>query len=1112
MRMRWARPLATPGSKAGSDAADDANGDADDSGAAAARSPTPLAEPAARLGWLLGQVRRRLRLREAARSSLLWGAASLGSGTALVSLAAVLGPSVLWLPLLTAWGVATGSALTLVLWRAFSHRESDEDIARYIGARVPDLRSDLLSTVQLQAEPPDGSSQALVLELCRRTAAAAATLTPTELCELRPAWQAGGIAAAVAVGVALWATMAGLPLRQGLHYLVQLPPPHPIQTSTEPLVGDIRLLLSYPKYTGLPQRTIPGSSGDVLALPGTQVRVEARALGRVERAQLIVLFGPAAVAKERAQPVQIVRADSRGGPLGATQYPLLTAGFTVQQAGLYYFVIDRTPHDSVRESAGHRIDIEADHPPRIDLFAPAAELEVTGARRIELAYSAEDDFGLGEIDLVYRIGGTPERRKHLRPDGRSDSRPDSRSDSRTDSGKPDGSRRPGSSGSGPVTVAVAAAPRNIAAKIEWDLSELELAPGARVTYYMEARDLDNVNGPNVGRSREYALRILSPREKSDALLKSQEQLRELAIQLLGDRLELGRAMPAHATELPPEQLERVLGVHRKTEAFLLQIGRLQQDSARTDPAAGAVVPKDLQNILQEIGRRLGKLTQDEESVLGELRKARLAAVKVRPGAAKELVVATDRHIAELERDVITLDDLIGRQRLEELLAISDEMTALRDRMRQLLAEYKKAPSEALRRELERELRGFERRMAELMEKARHLSSELPDEFLNREAMGQSDLQSRIDRLRDLIQKGDVTRAEQEMERMSQALDNLVKGMEQNLRGFRRERFTAEEKALGELENRLSDLAHDQEELKAQTESVKQNASARARQLLKDRAEALSRRLQGDISKLRKLLGEVDVAPLGPWGSDELDKTNKRVDDLERMLEQGDLDEARQMASEAEQSLGKLEGELRSEEQASRWGQRVRLGRSRARIEQAKPVAHDIATEIEKALPRPEEILSPAERKQLAELRGAQEALRKRSAELGRDIPKRAQQTKDAPLLERLAQQAPEMIRKATGFMEQSAGELLRLQPRNAATAQGQAVEQLSQMRQQMQQARRPQNEGAGMRSERDPIKIPGADEYHAPKEFRQDILDAAKREAPPEYREQVKRYYEELIQ
>jgi hypothetical protein len=60
----------------------------------------------------------------------------------------------------------------LVLWRVFSHCDSDEQIARYIGHRVPDLRSDLLSTVQLLAEPQSGTSQALIQELCRRTAAA----------------------------------------------------------------------------------------------------------------------------------------------------------------------------------------------------------------------------------------------------------------------------------------------------------------------------------------------------------------------------------------------------------------------------------------------------------------------------------------------------------------------------------------------------------------------------------------------------------------------------------------------------------------------------------------------------------------------------------------------------------------------------------------------------------------------------------------------------------------------------------------------------------------------------------------------------------------------------
>ena len=521
------------------------------------------------------------------------------------------------------------------------------------------------------------------------------------------------------------------------------------------------------------------------------------------------------------------------------------------------------------------------------------------------------------------------------------------------------------------------------------------------------------------------------------------------------------------------------------------------------PTRGA---KLLPKALQELGRRLGKLTQDEEVVLGELRKGRER--RGRGGAVKDKDVAqhNDRHVGEVERDTLLLDDLIGQKRLEELLAISDEMSQLRDRMKQMLAEYGKHPSEALRKELERELRAFERRMAELIDKARAMQGELPDEFMNREALGQSDMQSRLDRLRDLISKGDVHKAQEELNRMSQALDGLVKGLEHGLRGFRRERFSAEEKALSELEGKVADLAHDQEELRQRTDAVRQSAAARTRQVLRDRVEALSKRLSADIQKLRKTLEGVDVAPLGPWGTDEMDKVQKRLDDLQRMVEQGDLDEAKAMASEAEQSLGRLEEEVRGEEQASRWGLKVRLSRSRAKLEQARPQARDIVNEIARALPRPEEVLSPAERQQLGELRAQEEALRKRVGELGRELGKRARESKDAPRLEQLAQEAPEGLRKATGFMEQSEGELKRLQPRGASSAQGQALEQLGQLRRDMQEARRPRNEGAGMRSEREPVKIPGVDEYRAPKEFRQDLLDAAKREAPSEYREQVRRY------
>ena len=1043
--------------------------------------PPVEASPQKQLSGYLQQVRQRLLGREKLRVLLLWMQAVGVCGSALLVLAAQSGPSWFWLPLVAAYTVLSLIALAVVQVRVRSVRTSDDAMARFIGDRLPDVRSELLSSVELQRETGTGPERALIEELTQRTIAALGTVQPATLVDWWPVRQAAATGLLLLLFGSFSTMMGLLPLAKGVHTVLTISPPEPVTIATEPLLGDIRLLLVYPKYTGLQQRTIPGSTGDIMALPGTQVRIEAWALVPVERAQLI-LVGEAG---ETSQPVQVGRPKSgQDSPM-----PLLSASLTVTKPGSYHFVIKNGHKALLREGQSHRIAVETDHPPRIDLFAPAPELEVTSTRRVELAYSAEDDFGLGDIDLVYHVGTGPERRRRLRSAPTVDSKPDDKPTHK--------------SGLAAPTV-----PRNLAAKIEWDLSEIELQPGVRVTYFAEAHDLNNVSGPGIGRSREYALFIQSPRQRQEALLQSQSQLREQAVLLLADRIDLVRALGKDATELTSDGADRAQTVHRKSETFLLLIGRVQQDSARGERPA-----KDLLAALQEIADRLGKLNQEEATLLQDLRKA-LAKGSPRPARSfgREVYVHNDRHVVEMERDVLHLDDLIGRQRLEELLSIGDEMAQLRDRMRQLLAEHKKHPSDALRREIERELRAFERRIAELAEKARALSDEVPDEFTNREALGQNDMQSRIDRLRDMIQKGDLQHAQEELERMSQSLDQLVRGMEQSLQGYRRERFSAEEKALAELENQLADLSHDQQQLKQRTEEVRQSASARARQLLRDRADSLSRRLLPEIQKLRRLIDDVDVDPLGPWGSDEMAKVEQRLDDVLRMLDQGDLEEAKAMAQEAEQSLGRIEEELRGEEQAARWGQRQRLAKSRSKAEQGKAIAREMASELDRALPRPEDLMNPGERRQLGELRAGQEQLRKRSSEFLRDLQKRSRDTKDAPQLERLSDDAHGVLKKAGSLMEQAESDLKRLVPRSAASAQGQAIDQLSQLRKEMQNARRPHSDGMGMRSEREPIKIPGADEYRPPKEFRKDILDAAKREPPTEYREQVRRYYEELIQ
>jgi hypothetical protein len=51
--------------------------------------------------------------------------------------------------------------------------------------------------------------------------------------------------------------------------------------------------------------------------------------------------------------------------------------------------------------------------------------------------------------------------------------------------------------------------------------------------------------------------------------------------------------------------------------------------------------------------------------------------------------------------------------------------------------------------------------------------------------------------------------------------------------------------------------------------------------------------------------------------------------------------------------------------------------------------------------------------------------------------------------------------------------------------------------------------GNGTRSEK--VEIPDEDPNAAPREFRKDVMDAMKQGAPDRYRDQNKRYYEELV-
>src|SRR5207245_1938060 len=225
-------------------------------------------------------------------------------------------------------------------------------------------------------------------------------------------------------------------------------------------------------------------------------------------------------------------------------------------------------------------------PPQVTSEAPSEKtLEVDPQGRVVLNWSATDDYGLSQVALLFQLAGGKEERVVLQ------------------------------------TPAQAA--RRLRGTKAWELRPLRVRAGDKLTYAVEARDNDAVDGPQRGASATQVLKVFSAAEHSrEALLRAQA-LWERLVALAADRIE---EKPAPATDASGWYS----ATGAKDQGALQLVSDLQ--------AAGTALIKD-KLAPREVGRAL-----------------RYAASSLGP--------AVRRTLSEVER---------MRERIQELMARMQEM-------------------------------------------------------------------------------------------------------------------------------------------------------------------------------------------------------------------------------------------------------------------------------------------------------------------------------------------------------------------------------------------------------------------------------------------------------
>ncbi|HLL55099.1 MAG TPA: DUF4175 family protein [Myxococcaceae bacterium] len=1008
---------------------------------------------------LLAQVRA-LQRRQLWLQGILYGAAAfavlaLAAGFA-AQLSVSLGRVLMFLAPIAFAGLAAGFGLYL------SRKQVGDELrtARLVGSRLPHVSLDLVSALEIERElarKPEFSTE-LAEAFLSHASGRSKKIDPRQVVPSRPLQLARRVMAGVGLVVVVVLAVWSRPWGRGISAVFTPEAVAAVSAHREPITGDIELTYRYPAYTGLAPRTVPGTSGEITAPAGTEVQLKTHADRDVSRAE--------------------VEMNGQRFPLEVSGKRDLSGTLVLDKPGTYAFVFLKATGREVARGPDMPIHVDADQAPQVVIQAPGEELEIDPGQKVSLKFEASDDYGLSQLELVYKLPGKAEEvRLPMRRD--------------------EGRRTKG--------------------LFTWDLGTIKVSPGDRITYSVEAKDNDAVQGPKKGASRTHVLKVYSAAEHRRAALEKAEALWERLVIQLADRME-------GPDRQEPKSPEKVAGHAQVDEAGKQLAGDFT--AAAQEIAAERDAPEEIWTALVNIAQSMRpKVLATTEARKAYVRYQRLMPKDVSWG--KRLASITAQEIAELEKDVLYLESLLDRQKLLDLQEVAKQLANERRELTSLIEDFQRTKDPKVQEDILRQIEALRGRIDELMQRMGELSKGIRDEHLNSEALQQmmqeKDMGSALDEVEQMVREGNADEALKKMAELSQELEQMMQNLDGAQQEFGEQQFPELAEKFQKFSDELKKTAEEQKRVAQQTKEISDAYRQKMKERLQERARALRDQLMEQAQRVSKDYQTLGNEEFSQQAERPLEEVQAELDNLQNALKVEDFDLALEAAQRAQSAANDLESYAQQQKRMDEVYQRPPEMRKESdklaqRLEKNSKQVEDIAQKLQNLFPSPGQMMSEADKEKLRKLTQEQRQLEQRAEGLRQQMEEMEQ---TAPIF---GEDAMEQMNQVSERMDGAAQKMDAKDPGRGHSEQKAALDQLAQLQQQMQQQRGKQKkggmplpmfagrkEGWGQNQSQQKVEIPDEDQFQAPKEFRKDLLEAMKQGAPDKYRDQVKRYYEELV-
>ena len=444
-----------------------------------------------------------------------------------------------------------------------------------------------------------------------------------------------------------------------------------ITISNEPIVTQFQYRLNYPTYTQLQPQTLPVNVGNIQVLFGTEVVFTGESNKPLQKAHIAFDASgnvPLEITERHLQETLTQDGGMEGWKAGGmegrvpTLPPFLSSiqgSFVAQQSENYRIYITDVDGFANRDPVNRTITVLEDAVPEVTIVAPARDTVLDDAMLVELKVEATDDYGIQELQLVYRVE---------------------------------------SEGAEEVNVPLkrwkdedVLSQRSVFVAYTWDVDRIGMFPGETLAYYVQASDIDDVSGPNIGKSHTYTLRFPSLSELYDAVATEQETEQRGLEELLDEQADatglvdtlLDKIRKSQELTLNDENLmQQVLENQKQIEETAKQLIENMQETAE-EMEENQLFDAETIEKYQELQDLMEKaLSEEHKELLQKLSEA-LAEQQIdeQERSMAEANLSQEQFLQQLERAKSLYEQILLEQELE---AAAKQAKALAEQQKQLM--------------------------------------------------------------------------------------------------------------------------------------------------------------------------------------------------------------------------------------------------------------------------------------------------------------------------------------------------------------------------------------------------------------------------------------------